>query len=343
MRRLLNTLYLTMDQVYVSCKGETLLVRAEGVKEIQVPIINLESVVIFGYQGMSPEAMSLCVENNVALIFLTPAGKFKARVTGETTGNIHLRRTQYRWCDQAEQSLRLAKRFIYAKIVNARVSVKRTLRDYGERVDVQQCERVVSLLSRQLREVEQSQTLDELRGVEGLAARHYFSALSEQIMADRADFPFMGRVRRPPRDRVNALLSFLYTLLASDVTSALETVGLDPQAGYLHRDRPGRNGLALDLMEEFRVYLVDRCVLTLINRKQVVRDDFIEKESGAFVLTDDARKVVLTEWQKRKKEEIRHPFFDEKIAIGLLPYAQAMLLARHMRGDLDDYPPFFWK
>ncbi|MED4571329.1 type I-C CRISPR-associated endonuclease Cas1c [Brevibacillus agri] len=315
--------------------------RADGAKELQVPRIQLESIVIFGYVGVSPEAMNLCVDNGISLVFLTPTGRFKARVTGEVSGNIHLRRTQYRCCDREEQSLLLAKRFVYSKLVNARVSVKRTLRDYAERIQAEQCQSVVTWLDRQMREVVKAKSLDELRGIEGLAARHYFSVLPEQILANKEDFAFRGRVKRPPRDRVNALLSFLYTLLANDVTHALETVGLDPQAGYLHRDRPGRNGLALDLMEEFRVYMADRTALTLINRKQVTKDDFVEKESGAFILNDEARKLVLTEWQQRKRDEIYHPFFEEKIAVGLLPYAQAMLLARYMRGDLDDYPPFF--
>lgn len=182
-----------------------------------------------------------------------------------------------------------------------------------------------------------------MRGVEGLAARAYFSVLDEQIFADKEKFAFRGRAKRPPTDRVNALLSFMYTMLAGDVTSALECVGLDPQIGFLHRDRSGRNSLALDLMEEFRVYLADRFVLTLINRGQIAADDFLVKESGAYVLKDDARRTLLKEWQHRKKDEIRHPFLDEKIPLGLLPYAQALLLARYMRGDLDDYPPFFWK
>lgn len=324
-------------------KGETLIVRSEGVKEIQIPILNLESVIIFGYKGVSPDAMHLCIENNVSIVFLTPFGKFKARVTGETKGNVHLRRTQYRWSDQQEQSLLLAKRFLFSKIGNAKVSLQRTLREYPERINQGKFKSVISLLDRQLKEVDRSESLDYLRGVEGLAARHYFSVISEQVLVNKDYFKFIGRVKRPPTDPVNSLLSFLYTLLANDVTHALETVGLDPQVGFLHRDRSGRNSLALDLMEEFRVYLADRMALTLINRQQISPDDFIKKESGAFILRDEARKIVLTEWQKRKRDEIRHPFFNEKIMIGLLPYAQAMLLARYMRGDLDDYPPFFWK
>lgn len=343
MRRLLNTLYVTLPDAYLGCQGETLIVRAENTKELQVPILNLESVIIFGYRGVSPEAMQLCVENQVSLVFLTPNGQFKARVTGETTGNVHLRRTQYRWSDREDQTLLLAKRFVYAKVYNARVSLQRTARDYPGRINTDKFASAVKLLERQLRESVNCNSLDYLRGVEGYAARTYFSVLGEQILVHKDQFPFHGRVKRPATDPVNALLSFLYTLLANDVTSALETVGLDPQVGFLHRDRPGRNSLALDLMEEFRVYLADRTALTLINRQQITPSDLVRKESGAYVLTDEARKTVITEWQQRKKEEIRHPFFEEKIAIGLLPYAQALLLARFMRGDLDDYPSFFWK
>lgn len=332
-----------MPDAFIGSKGETLVVRSDGAKELQVPILNLESVIVFGYKGVSPDAMELCMDNNVSLVYLTPNGQFKARVTGETKGNVHLRRTQYRWSDQEEKSCLLAQRFLYAKIANAKTSLQRTVRDYPERVDKEQFQAVITALDRQIKEGKKSKTLDQLRGVEGLAARHYFSIISQQVLVNKEAFAFRGRVKRPPTDRLNALLSFLYTLLANDVTHALESVGLDPQIGFLHRDRSGRNSLALDLMEEFRVYLADRTALTLINRQQLTANSFIEKESGAFLLTEEARKTVLTEWQQRKREEIRHPFLEEKIAIGLLPYAQAMLLARYMRGDLDDYPPFFWK
>lgn len=343
MRKLLNTLYITLPDAYVRAKGETLVIHSEEAKELRIPIINLESVVLFGYKGMSPEAMELCVDNHVSCVFLSPNGQFKARVTGETKGNVLLRRTQYRWSDTEQKSLQLAQRFLYAKISNAKVSLNRTLRDHGDKVDTGKFQSALQVLTRQIREVDKCLNLDQLRGVEGLAARHYFAVISEQVLTQQSYFSIKGRVRRPPRDRLNALLSFLYTLLANDVTNALETVGLDPQVGFLHRDRPGRNSLALDLMEEFRVYLADRTALTLINRQQIAPNDFILKESGAYILKDDARKAVLTEWQQRKRDEIRHPFFDDKIPVGLLPYAQAMLLARYMRGDLDDYPPFFWK
>lgn len=332
-----------MPDSYISAKGDTLVVRANGSKELQVPILNLESVIVFGYKGVSPEAMSLCIENNVSLVFLTPNGQFKARVTGETKGNVHLRRTQYRWSDNEDKTLMLSQRFLYAKIVNAKTSIQRTLRDHPDRVNKERLESVITTLDRQLREVKNSRTMDQLRGVEGLAARQYFSIISEQVLVSKECFLFNGRTKRPPTDRLNALLSFLYTLLANDVTHAIESVGLDAQIGFLHRERSGRNSLALDLMEEFRVYLADRTALTLINRQQVTPEEFIQKESGAIFMKDDTRKTVLTEWQQRKRDEIRHPFLDEKIPVGLLPYAQAMLLARYMRGDLDDYPPFFWK
>lgn len=334
---------MTLPDAYLGAKGDTLTVRSHGVKELQVPILNLESVVVFGYQGVSPEAMHLCIENDVALIFLTPNGQFKARVTGETKGNVHLRKTQYRWSDDPTHSLRLAKRFLYAKIYNARASVQRTVRDHSERIDQSKLVSIIEELNSQISGAKASASLDELRGVEGLAARHYFSVLSDQVLTNKDAFAFSGRVKRPPADRLNSLLSFLYTLLASDVAHALESVGLDAQVGFLHRDRSGRNSLALDMMEEFRVYLADRTALSLINRRQLLPGDFTRKETGVWLLTDSGRKTVLTEWQQRKRELIRHPFLDEKIPIGLLPYAQAMLLARHMRGDLDDYPPFFWK
>lgn len=340
---MLNTLYVTLPDAYLGARGETLIVRANGAKELQVPILNLESVIVFGYKGVSPSAMQLCIENNVSLVFLTPTGQFKARVTGETKGNVHLRRTQYRFSDDEEKALFLAQRFTYAKIANAKTSIYRTLRDYPDRVDKQRLTSAADALDWQLKEVKNSKAIDQLRGSEGIAARQYFSIIAEQVLVNKESFSFSRRVKRPPTDRSNALLSFLYTLLANDVTHAIESVGLDAQIGFLHRDRSGRNSLALDLMEEFRVYLADRMALTLINRLQLTPEDFIEKESGAVILKDDARKTVLTEWQQRKRDEIRHPFLDEKISVGLLPYAQAMLLARYMRGDLDDYPPFFWR
>ena len=334
---------MTKPDVYIGAKGETLVVRSEEKKEIQIPIINLESVVVFGYRGVSPEAMELCVDHGVTIVFLSPSGKFKARVTGMTKGNVYLRKTQYRWSDSESHSLRLAKRFVLSKLANARVSLMRSLRDHGEKLDRPRLEVACKDLANYASMIGKCESLDELRGLEGLAARKYFSVLSEQVLVNKEFFQISGRVKRPPTDRLNALLSFLYTLLASDITHALESVGLDPQIGFLHRDRPGRNSLALDLMEEFRIFMADRLALSLINRRQLQPDDFLQKETGAFILKEDARKTVLTEWQLRKREELRHPFIDEKVPIGLLPYVQSLLLARHMRGDLDDYPPFVAK
>lgn len=332
-----------MPDVYVGAKGNTLVVRSGDTKELQIPILNLESVVVFGYRGVSPEAMELCVENGASLVFLSPNGKFKARITGETKGNVHLRRTQYRWSDSETESLRLAKRFVISKMANARASLMRSMRDHGEKLDRPKIDTACKELANIIIQADKCTSLNELRGLEGLGARRYFSVISEQILVNKEFFHLQGRIKRPPTDRVNALLSFLYTLLSNDVAHALETVGLDPQVGFLHRDRPGRNSLALDLMEEFRVFMVDRLVLTLINRQQVKPHDFVQKESGAFLLKEETRKVILAEWQQRKREELRHPFLGEKIEIGLLPYAQSLLLARHMRGDLDDYPPFVSK
>lgn len=332
-----------MPDVYVGARGKTLVVRSGEGKELQIPVQNLESVVVFGYKGVSPEAMELCVDNGISIVFLSPHGKFKARITGETKGNVLLRRTQYRWSDSEDESLRLAKRFVISKLVNARYSLMRSIRDHGDKLDRAKVDAACVELANIVIQANKCKALNELRGLEGLGARRYFSVISEQILVSKESFYLQGRTKRPPADRVNALLSFLYTLLANDVTHALETVGLDPQVGFLHRDRPGRNSLALDLMEEFRVFMADRLVLTLINRQQIKPDDFMQKESGVFLLKEDARKVVLTEWQQRKREEVRHPFFGEKVQIGLLPYAQALLLARHMRGDLDDYPPFVAK
>jgi CRISPR-associated protein Cas1 len=239
--------------------------------------------------------------------------------------------------------LRLSKRFLIAKILNSRVCLQRALRDHGEKIETGEIVSAVAALKQLAEIVESVRNIDILRGIEGEAARDYFKCFDRMILYQKNEFCFYERIRRPPTDNVNALLSFLYTILAHDVEAALESVGLDPQVGFLHRDRPGRSSLALDMMEEFRAYFVDRMVLSLINRKQISGNGFIKKESGAVVMTDDTKKAVLAEWQNKKKEEIKHPYLDEKIPIGLLPYAQALLMARHIRGDLDDYPPFFWK
>lgn len=343
MRRLLNTLYVTLPESYLACDGENILVRLENEVKFRVPVHNLEGIVCFGFAGASPKLMSLCCERGVALSFLTEYGKFMGRVTGKISGNVLLRRTQYRWADDEEVSTRLARRFIAAKIMNSRSLLHRTLRDHADVVTAEPLERAMGLMAGMMPRLEQAGSGDVIRGIEGEAASLYFANFNSMILAQKESFDLHDRNRRPPTDPVNALLSFLYTLLTHETGAALESVGLDPQVGFLHRDRPGRPSLALDLMEELRPHFADRLALTLINRRQITGKGFVTKENGAVIMEDDMRKEVLTAWQKRKQEEITHPYLGEKIPLGLIPYVQAMLLARHMRGDLEDYPPFFWK
>ncbi|GAE89358.1 type I-C CRISPR-associated endonuclease Cas1c [Acetivibrio straminisolvens] len=343
MRRLLNTLYVTTPEAYLACEGENVLVKVDDQIKLRIPIHNLEGIITFGYSGASPALIKLCCERGVAFSFLSSNGYFLGRVTGKTHGNVLLRRSQYRWSDNEEITLRLSKRFVVAKILNSRVCLQRALRDHRDKIETYELELTVDNLKRLAKEVENVTDIDVLRGIEGEAAKQYFKCFDMMILNQKDEFSFHERIRRPPTDKVNALLSFLYTILSHDVEAALESVGLDPQVGFLHSDRPGRSSLALDLMEEFRAYFVDRMVLSLINRKQINGKGFIEKESGAVIMNDDTKKTVLTEWQNRKRDNITHPYLDEKIPVGLLPYAQALLLARHIRGDLDDYPPFFWK
>ncbi|MCX7745470.1 MAG: type I-C CRISPR-associated endonuclease Cas1c [Clostridia bacterium] len=343
MRRLLNTLYVTIPEAYLTKDGENILIKVQDETKFRMPIHNLEGIVCFGYIGASPAAMHFCCEKGVGLSFLTDYGKFLARVSGEVSGNVLLRRKQYRWADNDSERLRLAKRFISAKISNSRRVLQRAKNDHGDVLDLEKFEKVISYLKDTILRLDNAISLDVVRGIEGEAAHLYFSCFDELIINQKDSFSFTERNRRPPTDKVNALLSFIYTLLTHECTSALETVGIDPQVGFLHCDRPGRKSLALDLVEELRPYLADRLVLSLINRKQLTQTSFYQKESSAILLTDEARKEVLSSWQTRKKEEIEHPFLKEKIPIGLIPYVQAMLLARNIRGDIEDYPPFFWK
>lgn len=343
MRRLLNTLYVTSPDAYLACEGENVLVKIKDETRFRFPIHNLESIITFGYTGASPGLMRLCCDRGVSLCFLSESGRFLGRVTGGVHGNVLLRRAQYRWADSEEKSLRLSKRFITGKILNCRTSLKRSLREHGEVMNDEFVSRVINLLEDRALELQDAVSLERVRGIEGEAAREYFSCFNQMITAQRESFSMHERIRRPPKDNVNAMLSFVYTLLAHDVTAALESVGLDPQVGFLHRDRPGRVSLALDIMEELRPYLADRLVLSLINRKQVEAKGFVKKESGAVIMDEDTRKTVLSEWQKRKQKEIIHPYLEEKIPIGLLPYVQSMLLSRFIRGDMEDYPPFLWK
>lgn len=342
MRKLLNTLYITAPGSYLSREGDNILVKAEDREPFRIPIHNLESIVTFGYAGASPSLMQLCAQRGVSLTFCQENGQFMANVQGKISGNVLLRRKQYRMADGTE-TVALAQRFVFAKMANSRTVLLRGLRDHENLAGTDKLKREADFLKRYLTRILRTSSLDDVRGVEGEAARRYFSALNELILVEKDSFYLRGRNRRPPLDRVNAMLSFAYSLLRTEVQSALETVGLDPAVGFLHRDRPGRPSLALDMMEEFRSYLADRLVLTLINRRQVHPDDFVRKENGAILLKAELKKELITAWQKRKREEIRHPFLDENIPLGLLPYSQALLLARHIRGDLEEYPPFLWK
>ncbi|MGI6233589.1 MAG: type I-C CRISPR-associated endonuclease Cas1c [Prevotella sp.] len=340
MRKLLNTLYVTDPDVFLSKENNTVVAKKNDEVIMRIPAINLESIVCFNYLGASPYLMKLCVENNIGLCFLTPSGNFLARVTGKVNGNVLLRRTQYRIADEEEESLKISRIMIAGKIYNARKVVERFKRDYVGKEDNAQVQALSRQLDRCQRLALKAATTEMLRGLEGEAALLYFSMFDQMIVAQKESFKFMGRNRRPPKDRVNCLLSFCYTLLAHEVQSALETVGLDPYVGFLHTDRPGRPGLALDMMEELRSYMADRMVLTLINKRQVSHHDFIENGANNIVMTDSCKRKVLSAWQKRKKETANHPFLNEKVTIGLFPYIQAMLLARHIRGTIEKYPVF---
>ncbi len=339
MRKLLNTLYVSIPNAYLSKDGETVLVRVEHETRLRVPIHTLEGIVCIGLVSMSPPLMGFCAEHNVGVSFLTEHGRFLARIQGPVHGNVLLRREQYRRADQDVGSAAIAKSILLAKIANSRTSLLRTGREHSSET----LDRASTQLGQSLRLIESAPSLDGLRGVEGDAAQTYFNVFDELILHQKEAFFFHGRSRRPPLDNVNALLSFLYVLLAHNVSSALETVGLDPTVGFLHRDRPGRAGLALDLMEELRPVLADRLALTLINRRQIAGNGFSRAESGGVTMNDVTRKEVLVAWQLRKQEEILHPFLDERIPFGLVPYAQALLLARHLRGDLDAYASFIWR
>ncbi len=340
MRKLLNTLYITTPEAYLSKDGLNVVVSVNKDEMFRIPIMNVESIVTFGYMGASPGLMKLCMDNNVSLVFMTPQGRFIGRIQGATQGNVLLRKKQYSLSEDENVALHLAKLFITGKVFNTRGILQRYIRDNGADEEV---EDVIKQLDWQKKRILLAENMDILRGEEGHAANTYFEVFNHLILHQKDDFPFNGRSRRPPKDEVNAMLSFVYTLIANDVAAALESVGLDPYVGFMHTLRPGRTSLALDMMEELRAYLGDRLVLSMINRKQVTKKDFIRQSDESFVMTDNCRKELITTWQKRKKETIEHPYLKEKIPIGLLPYTQALLLARFLREDLDDYPVFLMK
>ncbi len=346
MRRHLNTVYVTSENAWVRKDGANVVVEVDGAERGRVPIHIIGGLVCFGRAGASPALMAACAEAGVTLSFLSPNGRFIGRVEGPRSGNVLLRRAQYRAADDPIRAVPVVRGLVAAKAANQRTVVQRALRDHGKALSeaarqrlATTEERLATAARRTLRDTDGA----GLRGVEGEVANLYFSVFDLLVRHEGPAFRFAGRSRRPALDPVNALLNFLYALLGHDCRSALESVGLDPQVGFLHADRPGRAGLALDLMEEFRPVMADRLALSLINRRQLKPGDFVRDEGGAVAMTEAGRKAVLNAWAERKKEELRHPFIGETVTLGLMPHLQAQLLARHLRGDLDGYPPFVWK
>lgn len=340
MRKLLNTLYVTTQEAYLAKDGLNVVVSVDKDELFRIPIMNIEGIVTFGYMGASPGLMKLCMDNGVSLVFMSPQGRFIGRIQGATHGNVLLRKKQYTLSDDENVALHLSKLFVAGKIFNSRSILKRFIRDNGMDDEV---ELAAKQLDWSRKCVMEADNIELLRGEEGRAANVYFSVFDRLILHQKADFTFNGRSRRPPKDEVNAMLSFVYTLIANDVAAALESVGLDPYVGFMHTLRPGRSSLALDMMEELRAYLGDRLILSLINRKQVKKNDFIRQGDESVLMTDDCRKELITTWQKRKKEVIEHPYLKEKIPLGLLPFVQAKLLSRVLRDELDDYPVFLMR
>jgi CRISPR-associated protein Cas1 len=343
MKRLLNTLFVTTENAYAALDGENIVLKQDSEELGRFPLHILESIYLFTYAGASPALMGKCAREGINLVFLTPRGRFLARTCGEFNGNVLLRRAQYRAADDVWQSCRIARNFVFGKLSNARHVLERTRRDHALRIEEEKFLRGSQQLKELMAQVLEETSLDSLRGLEGAAATIYFGLFDDMILRNKEAFFFKTRNRRPPLDNVNALLSFAYTMLGSDCAAALEAVGLDAYVGFLHRDRPGRNSLAQDLLEELRPCLADRFVLTLVNNGVVTADDFQPQENGAVLLTQDGRRKVQKEWQTKKQQKITHPFLQEKIEWGMVPYVQALLLARYLRGDLEEYPPFLWK
>jgi CRISP-associated protein Cas1 len=340
MKQILNTLYIQTQGTYIHLDHDTLKLQIEKETMFQVPLLHLGGIVAFGNVLLSPFLIHRCAEDGRSLVWLSQYGKFRARLSGSTTGNILLRRSQHTALDDPQATLEIARYMVAGKLQNARNVLMRSAREAQEEGDRQALKAAAKIHGDSIQGVEKASDLDKLRGTEGYAAKAYFAAFSSMVRTNRAVFEFVERSRRPPRDPINALLSFVYTLLVNECVSACEGVGLDPQMGFLHTLRPGRPALALDLMEELRALLADRLVLTLINRGQITLDDFIERPGGAIYLTEDGRKTLLAAYQKRKQEKLLHPIVNEKMPMGLVPHVQARLLARHLRGDVPHYQPF---
>jgi len=343
MKKHLNTLFITSQGSYLHKEGETIVVKTEDGQKHRFPIHTMESLVCFGNVLCSPCLLGFCSQNNVTVSFLSEYGRFLARVSGPVSGNVLLRRRQYRLADDDKMSVGIAKGIVSGKLMNTRVVLNRSLREQSDQEICRDLQRVSGRVKQSLEKLDRENDLDVVRGIEGEAARDYFSVFNHLIVAQKQDFVFNDRSRRPPLDRVNALLSFVYVMVMHDVRSALESVGLDPAVGFLHRYRPGRYGLALDLMEEFRPFFADRLVLSLINRRQVNPDGFETGEAGSVLMSEDTRKQVLASYQTRKQDELTHPFLNETVSVGRLFFIQALLMARFIRGDLDGYPSFVWR
>lgn len=343
MKRLLNTLYINSKNRYLSLDGENVVI-LEGQEEIKrIPLHNIQDIVTFGYTGASPALMGACAQRNIAISFYSGNGRFLARVVGEVNGNVSLRKMQYRISEDEQKSIQIARNFILGKVYNAKWVLERACRDYSLRINVEEIKKKSLFLTQSMKNIHKCENAERLLGLEGEAASVYFSVFDELILQQKEDFYFNGRNKRPPLDNVNAMLSFAYSLLVGMCGAALEGVGLDPYVGFFHTDRPGRMSLALDLMEEFRSIMADRFVLTLINKRIMKPEYFTKKENNAVILSDEGRAVFLNAWQLKKEDVIKHPFLEQKVEWGMIPHAQAMLLARYLRGDLDEYPPFLWK
>lgn len=343
MRKLLNTLYVMTENCYLTLDGENIVIQ-DGEKILgRFPLHTLENITCFTYKGASPALMGACAERRIGMSFFSPRGAFLARTVGKEYGNVLLRKEQYRISDDNSRSIAYARNMIVGKVFNGRWSIERTLRDHAYRVDAEKLKQISNILHDTLPKIDGAHELDELRGIEGKAAEQYFSVFNDMILNQKDDFAFTTRNRRPPCDNINTLLSFAYTVLAGDCANALSSVGLDPYVGFMHGDRPGRASLALDLMEELRPILADRFILTLVNTKAIQAVHFERQKDNAVLLNADGRKIFFNAWQNHKRETITHPYLKEKIEWGLVPYAQALLLARTIRGDVDEYPPFLWK
>lgn len=343
MKKLLNTLYVTTEDTYLSLQGETVDVLFSDDTHTQIPLHTLSGIVCFSYKGASPALLGKCAECGILVSFFTPRGRYLCDTGNCTNGNVYLRRTQYRWADDSEKKLSIAKNMIVGKLHNEKYLILHYMRDHPMQVDTEKIHLVADRISGYINDIKMAENIDTVRGIEGNAAAEYFGVFDELILQNKDVFNFDGRNRRPPTDPVNCMLSFAYTILTNECSSALRSVGIDPFVGFMHTDRPARCSLSLDIMEELRSVFADRFVLSIINNRIVNRNSFDFLENGAVVFTEGAKKRFLSEWQQKKKDEIIHPFLKEKVCWGLVPYIQAMLLSRYMRGDLDGYPPFMWK